>query len=176
MTKIAQSSPQQPPSTLPKTPKSPFCCQNAIVVLTFTSRPFLQRSPPRPPKIAKTAPPTWPDKPHLAAILAIPRLSKICQNRPRQLPRRFSCQGRFQDLPDPLQTSIFMVFGTIFKHIFVNFLKTFCEDSVSNSNASLKISLRIFFHFLWERSSRKVPKGGGRRYAPAGRLRSAAPA
>ena len=91
--------------------------------------------------------PSWPHVGakfgHLAAILGIPRLSKIGQNRPRQPPRRFSCQGGPQDLPDPLQTSIFMVFGTIFGHIFDNFLKTFWKDSVSNFKASLKISLRI---------------------------------
>ena len=80
---------------------------------------------------------------HLAAILGIPRLSKICQNRTRQPASRFSCQDRFQDLPDPLQTSIFTVFGPILGHTFNNFLKTFWKDLVSNFKASHKISLGI---------------------------------
>ena len=91
--------------------------------------------------------PSWPHLGakfgHLAAILGIPRLSKIGQNRPRQPASRFSCQDRFQDLPDPLQTSIFTVFGPILGHTFNNFLKTFWKDSVSNFKASHKISLGI---------------------------------
>ena len=67
------------------------------------------------------------------------------QNRPRQPPRQFSCQDLFQDLPDPLPTSIFMVSGSIFGHILSNFLKTFNKDSVINLKASPKISSRVFF-------------------------------
>ena len=80
---------------------------------------------------------------HLAAILGIPRLSKICPNRPRQPAIRFSRQDRFQDLPDPLQTLIFTVFGPILGHTFNNYPKTFWKDSVSNFKASHKISLGI---------------------------------
>ena len=129
-------------------------------MLIFILRPFLQRSSPGPPKMSKITPQSasrWPDKlhlkpswrhlgakfGHLAAILGIPRLSKIGQHRPRQPPRRFSCQGRFQNLPDPLQISIFIVFGTILGHMFANFLKTFSNDSVSNLKASHKMSLGI---------------------------------
>ena len=48
-------------------------------------------------------------------ILADPSPAKIDQNLPGQLLRDFSPPGRPQELPDPLQTSIFQVFGTIFK-------------------------------------------------------------
>ena len=48
-------------------------------------------------------------------ILADPSPAKIDQNQPGQLLRDFSSQGRPQELPDPLQTSIFQVFVTIFK-------------------------------------------------------------
>ena len=53
--------------------------------------------------------------PHLGEILVDPSPAKIDQNQPGQLLRDFSSQGRPQELPDPLQTSIFHVFGTIFK-------------------------------------------------------------
>ena len=48
-------------------------------------------------------------------ILADPSPAKIDQNLPRQLLRDFSPQGRPQELPDPLQTSFFQVFGPIFE-------------------------------------------------------------
>ena len=43
-------------------------------------------------------------------ILADPSPAKIDQNLPGQLLRDFSPPGRPQELPDPLQTSIFQVF------------------------------------------------------------------
>ena len=61
-------------------------------------------------------------------ILADPSPAKIDQNLPGQLLRDFSPPGRPQELPDPLQTSIFKVFGIIFK-VFVNFSKHFFIDS-----------------------------------------------
>ena len=101
---------------------------------------------------------------HLGDILVDPSLAKIDQNRPRQLLVDFSSQGRTQELPDPLQTSIFQDLGTIFDTFFVNLSKQF----------SFRFCFKVyicFLNFLWERSSRKVPKGRGRRYSPAGRLR-----
>ena len=53
-------------------------------------------------------------------ILADPSPAKIDQNQPGQLLRDFSSQGRPQELPDPLQTSILQNFGT-------NFYTFFCE-------------------------------------------------
>ena len=47
-------------------------------------------------------------------ILADPSPAQIDQNQPGQLLQDFSFQGRPQELPGPLQTSIFKVFGTIF--------------------------------------------------------------
>ena len=58
-------------------------------------------------------------------ILADPSAAKIDQNLPGQLLRDFSPPGRPQELPDPLQTSIFQVFGTIFKTFSLNFQNTF---------------------------------------------------
>ena len=101
---------------------------------------------------------------HLGDILVDPSPAKIDQNRPRQLLVDFSSQGRPQELPDPLQTLIFQDLGTIFDTFFVNLSKHF----------SFRFCFKVymcFLNFLWERSSRKVPKGRGRRYSPAGRLR-----
>ena len=172
MTKIAQNTPLEPPTSAPNTPKS---CQNAVVLLVFTLRPFFERSLPRPPEIAKMTPQVasrWPAKPHLelswrhfgakfghlAAILGIPRLSKICPNRPRQPPRRFSCQDRFQDLPDCLQTSSFTIFGPFWD----TFLTIFDGLSGKIRSLILKILTDFFENFF---------RSGGRRYSPAGRLR-----
>ena len=58
-------------------------------------------------------------------ILADPSPAKIDQNLPVQLLRDFSPPGRPQDLPDPLQTSISHVFGTIFKTFSSIFQNTF---------------------------------------------------
>ena len=58
-------------------------------------------------------------------ILADPSPAKIDQNLPGQLLRDFSPPGRPQELPDPLQTSIFQVFGTIFKTFSSIFQSTF---------------------------------------------------
>ena len=57
--------------------------------------------------LASSWPPLAAKFGHLAAILGIPRLSQIGQNLPRQPPGHFSSQGRPQELPDPLQASIF---------------------------------------------------------------------
>ena len=123
--KIAQNTPQEPPTRPPKTPK-----YSKIVVLSFDFRlsAFSQISLPRPPKMLKIPPQmvsSWPSWPHLGAILAptCPHLgpfgrdfgrSEPGQNRPRQILRDFSSQGRPQELPDPLQSLIFHVFGSIF--------------------------------------------------------------
>ena len=58
-------------------------------------------------------------------ILADPSPAKIDQNLPGQLLRDYSFPGRPQELPDPLQTSIFQVFGTIFKTCSSIFQNTF---------------------------------------------------
>ena len=52
---------------------------------------------------------------NLGEILVDPSPAKINQDQPRQLLRDFSSQGRPQELPDPLQTSIFQVLGSVFK-------------------------------------------------------------
>ena len=63
MAKIAQNTPQEPPTRPPKTPK---CGQNDGVLFVFTLRPFFSRSLPRPTKMLKKAPqmasrwPSWP--------------------------------------------------------------------------------------------------------------------
>ena len=73
----------------------------------------------------KLLPPSWFQVgailPHLGEILVDPSPAKINQNQPRQLLRDFLSQGRPQELPDPLQTSIFQVFRSIFLKVFVNF-------------------------------------------------------
>ena len=58
-------------------------------------------------------------------ILADPSPAKIDQNLPGQLLRDFSSPGRPQELPDPLQTSIFQVLGTILKTFSSIFQNTF---------------------------------------------------
>ena len=58
-------------------------------------------------------------------ILADPSPAKIDQILPGQLLRDFSPPGRPQELPDPLQTLIFQVFGTIFKTFSLIFQSTF---------------------------------------------------
>ena len=74
--------------------------------------------------------PSWPHLAakfaHFAAILGSPRLSKIGQNLPRQPPGHFSSKGRLQDLPDPLQASIFQVSGSIFATFLARFFLGFC--------------------------------------------------
>jgi hypothetical protein len=101
---------------------------------------------------------------HLADILVDPRPAKIDSNRPRQFLRYFSCQGRPQEFPDSLQTSIFQGFGVHFEHVFVIFSKHFFIESTLKFQTFFNIS----FNFLWERSSRKVPKGRGGGTRPQG--------
>ena len=67
--------------------------------------------------------------PHLGEILVDPSPAKIDQNRPGQFLVDFSSQGRPQELPDPLQTSIFQDLGTIFDTFFIAFSKRIFIDS-----------------------------------------------
>ena len=147
MAKIAQNTPQEPPTRPPKTPK---CGQNVVVLFVcfYTSAIFLkiapktnkndQKSSPNGLKMAILAPtwkllaPSWLQLgailPHLGEILVDPSPAKIDQNQPRQLLRDFLSQGRPQELPDPLQTSIFQVFKYILKD-FVYFSERLFIDS-----------------------------------------------
>ena len=156
------------------------------VVRFYTSAIFLkiapkttknaQKSSPNGLKMAILAPtwrllaPSWlqvgPILPHLGESLVDPSPAKIDQNQnqPRQLLRDFLSQGRPQELPDPLQTSIFQVFRSIFQMVFVNFSEHLFMDSALKFTAFK----HLFFNFLWERSSRKVPKGGGGGTRPQG--------
>ena len=79
--------------------------------------------------------------PHLGEILVDPSPAKIDQNHPRQLSRDFLLQGRPQELPDPLQTSIFHVFKYIFQR-FSSFLseQLFIDSAIVFNTFSL-----IFF-------------------------------
>ena len=65
--------------------------------------------------------------PHLGEILVDPSPAKIDQNQPRQLLRHFLSQGRPQELPDPLQTSIFQVFRSILQRFPSIFQNTFLQ-------------------------------------------------
>ena len=99
---------------------------------------------------------------HLVEILLDPSPAKIDQNQPRQLLKDFWCQGRPQDLPDPLQTSIFKDFGMHFSIFLVNFSKDSFIDSAFDFNAVLKdFSSNLFCSTLLERSRREG--GGGTR-------------
>ena len=105
--------------------------------------------------------------PQLGEILVDPSPAKIDQNQPRQLVRDFLSQGRPQELPDPLQTSIFQVFKSIFSKVFVNSSEHLFIDSALKFTAFLT-PFFLFFHSVpLERSRRER----GRRYSPAGRLR-----
>ena len=123
--KIHEKPCPQDPKILPK---------RCRVVRFYTSVVFLKIAPkttknaqdgsPNRFKLAILAP-TWsilaaswlqlgPILAHLGEIFDDPSPAKIDQNRLRQIFREFWCQGRSQDLPDPLQTSIFQVLGPIF--------------------------------------------------------------
>ena len=129
MAKIIQNTPQKPPSRPPKNPK---CGQNVVALFDFTLRPFFSKSlqvhPKSYPKSLKMAilAPTWgilapswfqlgPILAQFGEISADPSPAQIDQNLSGQLLRDFSSPGRPQELPDPLQTAIFQVFGNIFK-------------------------------------------------------------
>ena len=140
--KIAQESPtggQDRPKYSPRasnqTPQDPkMWPKRCSVVRFYTSAIFLkiapkttkndQNSSPNCLKMAILAPtwgilaPSWlqlgPILAQFGEILADPSPAKIDQNQPGQLLIDFSSQGRPQELPDPLQTSIFQVFGPIF--------------------------------------------------------------
>ena len=96
--------------------------------------------------------PSWPQLgavlAHLGEILVDPSPAKIDQNQPRQLLVDFSSQGRPQELPDPLQTSIFQDFGTIFDTFFIELSKRIFIDSALKFTTLrmyfLKFSLEVF--------------------------------
>ena len=151
--KIAQESPtcgQDRPKYSPRasnqTPQDPkMWPKRCSVVRFYTSAIFLkiapkttknaQKSSPNGLKMAILAPtwrllaPSWLQVgailPHLGETLVDPSPAKIDQNRPRQLLIDFLSQGRPQELPDPLQTSIFQVFSSISKRISSIFQNTF---------------------------------------------------
>ena len=151
--KIAQESPtcgQDRPKYSPRasnqTPQDPKMWPKRYSVVRFyTSAIFLkiapkttkndQNSSPNGLKMAILAPtwrllaPSWLQVgailPHLGEILVDPSPAKIDQNQPRQLLRDFLSQGRPQELPDPLQTSIFQVFRSIFQRYSSIFQNTF---------------------------------------------------
>ena len=154
------------------------------VVRFYTSAIFLKIAPKTTKNAPKSSPnglkmtilaPTWgllaPSwlqvgaiLPHLGEILVDPSPAKIDQNRPRQLLRHFLSQGRPQELPDPLQTSIFQVFRSLFK----GFRQFFGTPFDRFRFKVYSFSKHLFFNFLWERASRKVPKGGGGGTRPQG--------
>ena len=141
--KIAQESPtcgQDRPKYSPRasnqTPQDPkMWPKRCSVVRFYTSAIFLKIAPKTTKNAQDSSPhglkmailaPTWrilaPSWLQLAAVLALlgeilvdPRPAKIHQNRPKQFLTGFPSQDRPQELPDPLQTSIFQVFGSIFK-------------------------------------------------------------
>ena len=92
--KIAQDSLQEPPTRRPRHQKTTKSDGGLVV---FTLLHFLQRSPTRPPNVAKIAPRVasrWPPKPHLGAILAPSWRQlgqkgrpKTSQDRPKISPR-----------------------------------------------------------------------------------------
>ena len=143
MAKIAQNPSQEPPSRPPQDPKmSPKRCS---VVRFYTSVIFLKIAPKTTKNVQKSSPnglkmailaPTWrllaPSwlqvgaiLPHLGEILVDPSPAKIDQNQLRQLFKDFLFQGRPQELPDPLQTSILQVFKSIFQRFSSIFQNTF---------------------------------------------------
>ena len=95
-------------------------------------------------------------------ILADPSPAKIDQNLPGQLLRDFSPPGRPQELPDPLQTSIFQVFGTIFKTFSLIFQNTFFIDSALKVYNFFNTFSLIFFASVTLESSRREGGGGTR--------------
>ena len=141
--KIAQESPtcgqdrrKYSPRASNQTPQDPkMWPKRCSVVRFYTSAIFLKIAPkttkndqnnfPNCLKMAILAPtwrilaPSWlqlgSNLAQFGEILADPSPAKIDQNQPGQLLRDSLSQGRPQELPDPLQTSIFQVFGTIFK-------------------------------------------------------------
>ena len=151
--KIAQESPtcsqdrrKYSPRASNQTPQDPkMWPKRCSVVRFYTSAIFLkiapkttknaQKSSPNGLKMAILAPtwkllaPSWLQVgailPHLGEILVDPSPAKIDQNQPRQLLRDFLSQGRPQELPDPLQTSIFQVSRSIFQRFSSIFQNTF---------------------------------------------------
>ena len=177
--KASQSSSKYSPRASNQTPQDPKMWPKwGSIVWFYTSAIFLKIAPKTTQNAPKSSPkglkmailtPTWrllaPSwlqvgaiLPHLGEILVDPSPAKIDQNQPRQLLRDFLSQGRPQELPDPLQTSIFQVFRSIFQRFSSIFQNNFYRFRFGKIKAFLT---HLFFNFLWERSSRKVPKGGG---------------
>ena len=153
MAKIAQNPPQEPPSRPPKTPKcgqnAVVLFDFTLRPFFERSLPRLPKMLKKAPQKASRWPswpqlglkmgilaPTWPVLAstwlplgailgHMGEILLDPSPAKIVQTRPRQILIEFWCQGRSQDLPDPLQTSISQGFGIHFEQVLVNFRSTF---------------------------------------------------
>ena len=94
-------------------------------------------------------------------ILADPSPAKIDQNLRGQLLRDFSPPGRPQELPDPLQTSIFQVFWTIFLTFSSIFKHLFIDFAIKVHNFFNTFSL-IFFGSVPLESSRREGGGGTR--------------
>ena len=141
--KIAQESPtclQDRPKYSPRasnqTPQDPkMWPKRCSIVRFYTSAIFLKIAPKTTKNTQNKFPnglkmvilaPTWkllaPSRlqvgailPHSGEILVDPNPAKIDQNQPRQLLRDFLSQGRPQELPDPLQTSISQVSRSIFQ-------------------------------------------------------------
>ena len=151
--KIAQESPtcgQDHPKYSPRasnqTHQDPkMWPKRCSVVRLYTAAIFLKIAPKTTKNVQKSSPhglkmailaPTWrllaPSwlqvgaiLPHLGEILVDPSPAKIDQNQPRQLLKDLLSQGRPQELPDPLQTSIFQVFRSIFQRFPSIFQNTF---------------------------------------------------
>ena len=142
--KIAQNTPQEPPTRSPK-----MWSKRCSVIRFYISAIFLEIAPKTAKNGQKSAPhglkmailastwkllaPSWLQVgailPHSAEILVDPSPAKITQNQSRQLLVDFSSQGRPQELPDPLQTSIFQDLGTIFDTFLIDFSKRIFIDS-----------------------------------------------
>ena len=95
-------------------------------------------------------------------ISADPSPAKIDQNLPGQLLRDFSPPGRPQELPDPLQTSIFSSFWDHFKDVFVNFSEHLFIDSALKVYNFFNTFSLIFFGSVPLESSRREGGGGTR--------------
>ena len=135
MPKIAQNTPPQDPKMWPKRCSVFFLISAIFLKIAPKTTKNAQKSSSHCLKMAilasiwKLLAPSWLQVgailPHLGEILVDPSPAKIDQTRPRQILIEFWCQGRSQDLPDPLQTSISQGFGVHFEQVLVNFRNTF---------------------------------------------------
>ena len=147
MTKIAQSRPQEPPSTLPKTAQVPILSPKRHSGAHFYTSAIFAKIGPKTPKNTQDSSQnglkmasqalSWailaPSCPHLAAkfaqlaaILGSPRLSKIDQNLPRQPPGHFSSQWSPPRPPRPPPGLDFPGFGVDFSTFLARFFLGFC--------------------------------------------------